>query len=123
MIRGMLNLNDTAERLKNQKISFYKIAQIIGEPESTIHNIFKGHCKYGEGKIHSILIKINNYLSELESSPETTVPVNPDLSLKLFKLGLDSKSFTPEEKLQLALAHKKLTESKNEKSIQDEEAA
>lgn len=119
----MVSIDETVKRLQTANISFYRIARIIEEPESTIHNIFKGHCKYADRKITSILNRINSYLDELESSPETTVPVNPDLSLKLFKLGLDSKSFTPEEKLQLALAHKKLTESKNEKSIQDEEAA
>jgi len=119
-MRGIHTLNETAERLKNQKISFYKIAHILEEPESTIHNIFKSHSKYSDEKIQNILMKINNYLNELESTPETTVPVDNELSLKLFKLGLDSKVFSPEEKLQLALAHKKLTESKNQNKNQNE---
>jgi len=119
-MQGIHTLNETAERLKNQKISFYKIAHILEEPESTIHNIFKSHSKYSEVKIQDILLKINNYLNELESTPETPVPVNPELFLKLVKLGLDSKSFTPEEKLQLALAHKKLTEFKNQNKNQNE---
>lgn len=119
-MRGIHTLAETTERLKKHKISFYKIAHILEEPESTIHNIFKSHCKYADEKIQNILFKINNYINELESAPETTVPVNTELSLKLFKLGLDSKVFSPEEKLQLALAHKKLTEFKNQNKNQNE---
>lgn len=110
----MVSIDETSERLLKQGISLYKISEILGEPKSTIQNMFNGHSKYSDRKINSVLKRINSYLDELESTPETTVPVNPDLSLKLFRLGLDSKVFTPEEKLQLALAHKKLTESKNQ---------
>lgn len=106
-------------RLENADMSLYKISNLINEPKTTVAKVFNPNkYTYSKNKINQILTKITEFLdgyeNESEESPETTVPVNPELSLKLFKLGLDSKCFTPEEKLQLALAHKKLTESKNQ---------
>lgn len=115
-------------RLKKEDMSLYKISTLINEPKTTVAKVFNpDKYKYSKNKINQILTKITEFLDGYGNKPnsdsETLISVNPELSLKLFKLGLDSKSFTPDEKLQLALAHKKLTESKNEKSKQDEEAA
>lgn len=117
--RGIEYLKKTEEALQRASISLYEISVKIDEPKSTLYKIFNpDKYRYSEEKTMLILNKINEYLDcqddTIKPSPETTVPVNPELSLKLFKLGLDSKVFTPEEKLQLALAHKKLTESKNQ---------
>lgn len=111
-------LAKTHKRLEDADISFYKIAKIIDEPESTIQNIFKDHCKYANERIESILKKINNYLDVYnaveaqDSALNNIVADDSDLFIKLYALGLDSKTFTPDEKYKLAVAYKKLTDSK-----------
>lgn len=105
-----------SERLKSANISFYKIARIIDEPESTIQNIFKGHNKYAEDRIQTIMDMINSYLDEIEkekTDPSLIFQNDPEVFIRLYKLGLDSKAFTPDEKYQLAVAYKKLTDSQS----------
>ena len=104
-----IDTSETLARLKMANISVYKIAREINEPKSTIANILSGHCKYSEDKIESILEKINIYLDEFEFE------IDPKMMIKLFSLGLDSKNFSPEEKYQLAIAYKKLKDSKQTK--------
>lgn len=116
---------DVTERLKKRNISYYRIAKIIDEPESTIQNIFKGHSQYSSEKVNAILVKINDYLDELESTDlkkdlESKIKIpatddcpeifeNFDLYIKLFELGLNAKIFNPEEKLHFAIWHGTLT--------------
>lgn len=112
-------------RLENADMSLYKISQLINEPKTTVAKAFNPEkYKYSKNKINQILSKITDFLDgfENETKPDskTTIPIDTELSLKLFKLGLDSKVFSPEEKLQLALAHKKLTEFKNQNKNQNE---
>jgi len=107
-------LEDASKKLNNANISYYKIAKIIDEPESTIQNIFKGHCKYSEEKVLSIIERINKHLdSDVVNEMVKHAPEDPDLFIRLYALGLDSKAFTPDEKYKLAVAYKKLTDLKN----------
>jgi cyanate lyase len=114
-------MSEVSKRLKNANISFYKIALKIDEPKSTIQNLFSGQSNYAEERVKSILDKINLYLDELEESKNgvkkldwdmiTCATEDPELFIKLYALGLDSKAFTPDEKYKLAVAYKKLTDS------------
>lgn len=106
-------LTDTAMRLNKANISFYKIAKIIDEPKSTVQNIFKDSSNYSTEKVESIISRINTYLDELNNELISEGNEDPELFIKLYALGLDSKSFTPDEKYKLAVAYKKLTDSKN----------
>lgn len=107
-------LEGASKKLINANISYYKIAKIIDEPESTVQNIFKGHCKYSEEKVLSVLERINKYLDyDPVEDMVKNAPEDPDLFIRLYALGLDSKSFTPDEKYKLAVAYKKLTDLKN----------
>lgn len=112
-------------RLENADMSLYKISQLINEPKTTVAKAFNPEkYQYSKNKINQILSKITDFLDgfENETKPDsnTNIPIDTELSLKLFKLGLDSKAFSPEEKLQIALAHKKLTEFKNQNKNQNE---
>lgn len=114
-------LTDVSERLKIANISLYKIALLVDEPKSTVFKIFKGKAKYTDERIKVILDKIVSYLNELEESKNgvkkldwdmiTCATEDPELFIKLYALGLDSKAFTPDEKYKLAVAYKKLTDS------------
>ncbi len=100
-------IGETHSKLLEAKISIYRISQVLDEPESTLHKIFKSeNTKYSEERVITILDKINLYLSESQDTDD------PDLFIKLYALGLDSKVFTPDEKYKLAVAYKKLTDSK-----------
>lgn len=108
----------TRKRLKDANLSLYRIADIISEPRVTVAKIFNPEkYKYSEEKVNTILEKINSYLDELEGKKLTKGisdnPHNSELFIKLYRLGLDSKCFTPEEKLKLAIAHKELKEKHN----------
>lgn len=108
-------LLETSERLKEANISFYKIAAIIKEPQSTVQNIFKAHNKYSDDRVKSIIDKINAHLDDPNPDIDYLETDSPDLFIKLYALGLDSKAFTPDEKYKLAVAYKKLTDSKTKK--------
>lgn len=127
------NITETSIRLKQCKISFYKISDLVGEPQSTIQNIFKGHNKYSEERIQTILNKINVYLDELErknieSGIESKIKIpsmedcpeifdNHELYTRLFEIGLNSNKFNPEEKLHFAIWHRALREFKKQKNL------
>jgi hypothetical protein len=106
-------LTDVSDRLKIAKISLYKIALLIDEPKSTVFKIFKGKAKYTDERIKVILDKIVSYLNEQAENELLTTDAfeDPELYIKLFALGLDSKGFTPDEKYKIAIAYKKLTDS------------
>lgn len=112
--RGVSTIESTLKRLSELNMTIYKLPEIIDEPKSTIYAIFKRNPKYSEEKVNTILEKINSYLDELEGKKLTKGisdnPHNSELFIKLYRLGLDSKCFTPEEKLKLAIAHKELKE-------------
>lgn len=119
-------LTKTEKALQSASISLYEISTKIEEPKSTLYKIFNpGKYSYSEEKTMLILNKINDYLNGLKGNSATSedvslVQVNPELSLKLLKLGLDSKVFSPEEKLKIALAHQQLIEFKNQNKNQNE---
>lgn len=95
-------------------ITAYKISTELGEPMSSIYAFLKGGKVYTEEKEKEIMERINDMLDY--DSVEDMVkhaPEDPDLFIRLYALGLDSKSFTPDEKYKLAVAYKKLTDLKN----------
>lgn len=113
-------ISDTFLSLKNAHISVYKISQILDEPESTIHRILNpGKEKYSEERVLKILDRINKHLDSQSNDHDPVedminhAPEDPDLFIRLYALGLDSKAFTPDEKYKLAVAYKKLTDLKN----------
>lgn len=109
-------IGETHSKLLEAKISFYRIAKVLSEPEPTIHNIFKSEkAKYSEERVIEIMDRINSHIDELNSDLESHETGSPDLFIKLYALGLDSKAFTPDEKYKLAVAYKKLTDSKIKK--------
>lgn len=108
-------LKDTSTKLFKANISYYRIAKKIGEPKSTVQNIFKDPSNYANERVDSILTKINAYLNDLNDDLISEGNEDPDLFIKLYALGLDSKAFSPDEKYKLAVAYKKLTDSKIKK--------
>lgn len=126
---------EVSERLKMKKISFYKIAQILDEPKSTILNLFSGQSKYSAKKVNSIMDRITSYLNELEGiqmeeevKSDIKIPgksdcpeifENYDLYIRLFELGLNARTFNPEEKLRFAIWHRTLTAFKGKEKQED----
>lgn len=123
-------IGDTLSKLTEANITIYRIAQVLDEPEPTLHNIFKSQkAKYSEDRVIEIMDRIHAYLSDLEGDQlkkkiesEIKIPGNSDcpeifthydLYIKLFEIGLNSKSFTPEDKLRFAIWHRTLTAFKN----------
>lgn len=109
-----MQLSTLKEKMALRGITGYQIFKALDEPKSSIYKFLKGEKVYTEEKEKEIFERINDMLDYdpadkmIEQSPE-----DPDLFIRLYALGLDSKSFTPDEKYKLAVAYKKLTDLKN----------
>lgn len=118
-------IDGTLLRLKEANVSIYKISKIIEEPEPTLHNILKTKkTKYSEERVLTILKGIDDYLDgrdKIESDVDLGLSMNIPTYTKLLEVGLNSRVFTPEEKLYLAQMYKKLTDIKNQRDLNPNE--
>ena len=107
-----MDLSAIKDKMISRGITAYRLAKKLDEPISSIYNLLKGEKVYSDSKVKEIVERIDTFLNADDSESIQEELENPDLFIKLYALGLDSKTFTPDEKYKLAVAYKKLTDSK-----------
>lgn len=117
-----MQLSTVKEKMALKGITAYRISKELDEPMSSIYNFLNGEKVYTDNKAIEIIERINDFLEYDPEESENEVnkfngdmitcsTEDPELFIKLYALGLDSKAFTPDEKYKLAVAYKKLTDS------------
>jgi predicted transcriptional regulator len=107
-----MDVSAIKEKMILKGFTAYKIAKELDEPQSSIYNFLNGEKVYADSKAKEVIKRIDDFLNTELIDEEFDTPQDPDLFIKLYALGLDSKVFTPDEKYKLAVAYKKLTDSK-----------